>query len=129
MPVGLILPAHGKKSFVQGQLRGEKVMFSVCELMDSVYRVQQSSFPELLKSFLDERGVNRTELYDYLVEQDFLLEKTSMYRYFNTTNPGVARLPEPEFLRHFAAFLNLSREQESALIFLYEIKRTRRKAG
>jgi hypothetical protein len=38
-------------------------------------------------------------------------------------------LPEPEFLRHFAGFLNLTYEQESALFFLYEIKRTRRKAG
>lgn len=104
-------------------------MLSAYELMDSVYRAQQSSFPELLKSFLDERGASRAELYEYLMEQQFLLEKTSMYRYFNTTNPGVARLPEPEFLRHFAAFLNLSREQESALVFLYEIKRTRRRAG
>jgi hypothetical protein len=106
------------------KLLGDEKM-SVYALMDTFYRLQQHSFASILQSFLDEAKLSKSTLYEYLWQQGYWMEKTSMYKYFSD-NPKVTRLPEEGFLRHFAAFVQLSPEQTSALYGLWELKRQQR---
>lgn len=95
------------------------------ELLKIFFQIYHTQFSEILTSLLTESGYSKSDLYLYLIQQGFAIEKTSMYRYFNTAQ-GTGRIPDKSFLRHFAAFVGLSTRDEMALLNLWQIKRQRR---
>lgn len=99
-------------------------MTEVTVIMASLYAVQEEPFAFFLQDLLDTHGQDKSTLYEYLFEQGYAIEKTSMYRYFNL-NPDVNRIPDPEFIDHLAAFLALSDEQRLSLHLLRQMKRRR----
>lgn len=94
---------------------------SIYALMENFYNLQRHSFAHVLQAFLDETGVSKSELYEYLWQQGYCIEKTSMYKYFSE-NPKVTRLPEALFIQHFTTFLELSPEQTRGLFGVWELK-------
>lgn len=95
-------------------------------LLNAVSVIQQTPFSVFLQDLLKERGGSKSALYDYLVAQDYYIEKTSLYRYFNASK-GVNRIPDALFLCWFARYLNLSEQEERALLMLWQMKRRRKK--
>jgi hypothetical protein len=92
------------------------------DLLNLVDHLQSLSYPNLLLQLLEDAGKTRGELYSYIFFKGYLLEKPSMYRYFNP-NPKVNRKPDEEFLAHFADFVGLNDSQCNALILMREFKR------
>jgi hypothetical protein len=95
------------------------------DVLESVVTIQQVSLPALLQSLLEERGRSKAELYDFLIDRQYLIEKTSLYRYFNP-NKQVTRIPDADFILHFAEFVGLPFELRVALQVLWQVKRDRR---
>lgn len=93
-------------------------------ILDSMLVIQQTAFPRLLQSLLEERNGTKSDLFDYLETRGYIIEKTSLYRYFNA-NYRVNRLPDREFLRLFAQYVDIGAEQEAALLALWQMKRRR----
>ncbi len=102
-------------------------------VLQSATTILETSFPDLLQALLDERGVQRAQLYDYIFEHGCHIDQTAMYRYFNP-NPATNRLPAGKngerFLELLAAFLGLSGSERAALRLVWQIqRRQRRKNG
>ncbi len=97
-------------------------------ILASVALIRAHSFADALSDLLREQGHSYDTLYNYLLDQGYCLAKTSLYRYFNPS-PSTNRLPDPEFLKHFACFLKLSEDEYEALVTLRSIKRQMRRAG
>ncbi len=101
-------------------------MHNSLHVLNAVAVVQQVSFPALLQSLLDEHQKSRPELFAYLIQHNYWMTQTALYKYFNPSETG-SRIPlDPRFIGLFAAFLGLSAEQTEALLFIWATKRSRR---
>lgn len=97
-------------------------MSNVLVLMDSFAILKQQPFPDFLQALLNSYDVSKADLHQYLFDQGFYIEKTSMYRYFNP-NPKVTRIPDEDFLHIFAQCLGMSDTHREALLAIRQMKR------
>jgi len=88
------------------------------QILSIVGLVQKTPYPQILKELLEESGKSRSELYGYLFHNGYIIEKTSMYHYFNSRN---MRIPDEIFLHHFADFLGLDEDEREALILMKKL--------
>jgi len=82
--------------------------------------IANREFAEILKTLLNERSLSISDLYDYLWERGYIIEKSSVYRYFNYKRQ-TNRLPDESFLRHFAEFAGLSTNEQKGLILFWKV--------
>lgn len=90
-------------------------------LLEGIVCLQNTTFPQLLQQLLREAGFSKSDLYNYLYTHQYTLEKTSMYRYFNSST-NVARIPDETFLAHFADFIGLDDTNRRALFYARQMK-------
>lgn len=101
-------------------------MHNSMHLLNAVAAFQQVSFPTLLQSLLDEHQQTRSALFAYLIQHNYCMTQTALYKYFNQSNSG-GRIPlDHRFVVLFAAFLELSPLQTEALSFMWSVKRSRK---
>lgn len=98
------------------------------EFLQTIARVEEITFPDILQQCLDEANLTKSGLHEYLYNNHYCIEKTSIYRYFNPTE-GVSRMPDEEFLGLFADYVGLDDRQYEGLCLLYQLKRKRKATG
>ena len=95
-------------------------------ILNAVVAFNEASFPALLNSLLEDHNKTRGHLFNYLIQQDYWMTQTAMYKYFNTSDAG-GRIPNDyKFIILFAAFLELSEDQTDALLHVWAVKRSRK---
>ncbi|PSF37061.1 hypothetical protein C7H19_11505 [Aphanothece hegewaldii CCALA 016] len=76
---------------------------------------QKIQFSELLKKILKKKEVSIKKLFYKLQEQNYYMNRESLYRYFNS-NPKCNRFPPKSFILAFSKALHLSVEQTQLLL-------------
>lgn len=95
---------------------------STLTVLDAMLIVHHTPFPVLLNNLLDETQSTKSDLHNFLLANNYLIEKTSIYRYFNPC-PRSNRMPSCRFVELFADFLDLADVEKFALQRLWQMKR------
>ena len=96
------------------------------EIFEAIAWVKRLRLEHCLLRVLHAKQLTIPQLHQRLENNEFLITRQSLYRYFNT-NPESNRFPPRNFMQEFGSALDLSPEQVQLLDYLWQLCQLNRK--
>lgn len=94
------------------------MMQSAEQIFKIINDYQQLKFSYCLKVILVDKKMTITSLYYKLLDENYYLTISTLYRYFNS-NPQSNRFPPQEFIKKFVKIISLNPKQSKLLFKFY----------